>query len=107
MASDSHVIRVEDSGEAFECREEESLLSAASRTGRRIILAGCRNGGCGVCKIRVLQGQYRTGKMSKAHVSDCEGEEGYALACRTLPTTSLKIEVCRRADKPVTSWSDK
>ena len=106
MAAVGHVIREEMSGETFPCGDTETVLAAAMRSGRRVILVGCRNGGCGLCKIRVLQGDYRTGKMSRAHVSERDEHDGYALACRTTPLTPLKIEACRPIGGAPTSLTD-
>jgi len=59
-----------------------------------------------MCKIRISQGEYRTGKMSRRHIDELEEKAGYTLACRTTPITSLKIEVCRRIDGTATSLSN-
>lgn len=56
------------------------------------IKVGCKGGGCGVCKVRILGGEYQTKVMSKAHISEAEADQGYALACRVLPKTDLTIQ---------------
>lgn len=56
------------------------------------IRIGCKGGGCGVCKVRILSGKYHTKIMSKAHIDETEAAQGYALACRVLPLTDLTIE---------------
>lgn len=58
------------------------------------IFVGCRGGGCGVCKVRIVDDDYRTGKMSKLQVSSEDAAAGYALACRLYPLGDLKIEPC-------------
>lgn len=103
MQHPGHMIREEASGASFCCAEGETLLAAAARTGRPAIPVGCRNGGCGMCKVQVLAGQYRTGKMSRAHVSETEEMAGFVLACRTLPSSPLEIRVCRPNDGPGTA----
>lgn len=80
----------------FVCREGESVLDALRTVHHRCIDAGCRNGGCGVCKVKVLSGPYRAGPMSAAHVSAGERAEGIALACRAYPTGPVAIEVLGR-----------
>lgn len=75
------------------CRPGESLLAAAERNQGGGITVGCRGGGCGVCKIRVVHGRFRVGPMSRAKVSDREVAEGYALACRVYPEDDLVIDV--------------
>lgn len=61
--------------------------------GRSGITVGCRGGGCGVCKVRVVEGRYRTGVMSVACVSHGERAQGVALACKLFPESDLRLEV--------------
>jgi ferredoxin len=53
---------------------------------------GCRGGGCGVCKVKILKGTYILGKMSRVHVNEEEIKQGVALACRIYPTSTLLVE---------------
>lgn len=75
----------------FPCLPGEALLAAMQRAGRRDLPVGCRAGGCGACRIRVLSGDYDTGRMSRAHVNEQEQAAGYALACRVVPSSDLRI----------------
>jgi ferredoxin len=61
--------------------------------GRKGIPVGCRGGGCGVCKVRVLQGVYHTRKMSRACISDEEELRGVVLACKLFPESDLRVKV--------------
>lgn len=74
------------------CGVGEKLLSALERCGQIPVRVGCRQGGCGACRIRVISGDYETGKMSRAHVSEQEQGDGYALSCRVYPKSDLVIE---------------
>lgn len=80
-------------GAHFRCAADERVLIAMERCGENDIGVGCRGGGCGICRIRVIDGDYRTGKMSTANVSETEREAGFALACRVFPESDLLIEV--------------
>ena len=80
-------------GSQFLCREGERVLIAMEHSGAGDIRVGCRGGGCGICRVRVLEGAHRVGKMSKAKVSEADREAGYALACRLFPLGPLKIEI--------------
>ena len=91
MSQQEHLVTDLVSKQSFGCRAGETLLNAAVRSGRQIIRVGCRAGGCGMCKVRVLCGDYTAGKMSRAHVSEAEEREGFVLACRTLPAGALEI----------------
>ena len=87
-----HQIRVLNRDQSFECAEDQVLLVGMERHNAAAISVGCRGGGCGVCRIRILAGEYETKRMSKAHISDAEQQRGYALACRVFPRTDLEIE---------------
>ncbi|BBB27587.1 2Fe-2S iron-sulfur cluster-binding protein [Amphritea japonica] len=87
-----HQIRVINRNQTFECAEDQVLLVGMERHSAAAISVGCRGGGCGICKIRILAGEYETKRMSKAHISEAEQQRGYALACRVFPCTDLEIE---------------
>lgn len=94
-------IVIEDTGEVLRCAPHQNLLKAMEQLGRKGIPVGCRGGGCGVCKVRVIEGRYRTGKMSHSHVSPEQRREGYALACKLYPDTALRIKVVGKLNKPL------
>ena len=86
-------ITITNTAERFACTAEQTLLAAMERLGRKGIPVGCRNGGCGVCKVHVRQGLYHTAKMSRAVLSVAEQAEGCTLACKTYPDTAMAVEV--------------
>ena len=86
-------VSVEGSDKMITCLADETLLKAMARQGISNIPVGCRNGGCGVCKIRVTEGTYKTGKMSIKHVTQVERNDGYALACKAFPKSDLTVTV--------------
>ncbi|SFL81130.1 2Fe-2S iron-sulfur cluster-binding protein [Marinobacter zhejiangensis] len=81
-------------GDRFSCEEGQSVLKAMEHSGLRCVPVGCRGGGCGFCKVTVLNGEFQCGKMSKVHVSPECRKRGEVLACRVYPLTDLTIE-CR------------
>lgn len=91
VAGEDAAMAVQQPG--FEARSDEHLLRGMERLGRRGIPVGCRGGGCGVCKVQVLAGDYRTIKMSRDCVSSAEQAQGYALACRLYAESDLEIRV--------------
>ncbi|MGR4897338.1 2Fe-2S iron-sulfur cluster-binding protein [Stenotrophomonas sp. LARHCG68] len=94
-------VRIAQTGDSYACSTSESLLSGMLRLGRKGIPAGCVNGGCGVCKVRVLEGAVRTlGPISCAHVSAQEQAQGYTLACRVAPLEAVCLQVTQRLRKP-------
>jgi ferredoxin len=88
-----HVITIANDGRHFECAAYQDVLRGMIQRGRSSIPVGCRGGGCGVCKVRVLAGRYRTATMSVACVSEQERAQGMALACKLFPETDLTIDV--------------
>lgn len=92
-------VLVTDTGESFVCGEAETALNALARCGRRGIPVGCRGGGCGVCKVQVLQGQYQTRPMSRSHVSEDDEASHQVLACCIVPQTDLQLRVIGRMRK--------
>ncbi len=97
----THKVLVEQTGEEYLCASDESLLSGMVRLGRKGIPVGCVNGGCGVCKVRILEGEVTSlGPISRAHVTQEEEREGLTLACRVAPLTAVRLEVVGKLTKP-------
>jgi ferredoxin len=56
------------------------------------IPTGCQRGGCGMCKVKVLQGEYEQELVrSQEALSDEELENRYALACCMAAKNDLEI----------------
>ena len=88
-----HQIRLTNSDEQFYTNSGNSLLEGMQRLARKGIPIGCRGGGCGVCRVQVLSGNYHSKKMSREHVSECEQSQGIGLACRLYPESDLEVNV--------------
>jgi CDP-4-dehydro-6-deoxyglucose reductase, E3 len=86
-------ISVQPSGQTFQFNSEETVLTAAIAAGLSLPY-GCRNGACGACKGKVLQGQVEHTKYQATALSPGELESGYALFCCAKPLSDLVIE-CR------------
>ena len=72
---------------------EETLLRALSRAGLRYRV-GCKRGGCGICKVRLVLGEVRYEREIAASVlTDDERVEGICLSCRAVPITNIIIEL--------------
>lgn len=85
-------ITLADSGTQFVCKDGQNVLAAMERLGRRGIPVGCRGGGCGICRVQVLEGtRYRTQKMSRAQVSEDDLAAGICLACKLIPEGDLTL----------------
>lgn len=93
-----HQITVEGGG-SFPCPSDRNVLLAMERCGAGGIAIGCRNGGCGFCLVQVTSGSYRTGPMSRRHVSKDSSGDGYALACRVYPDSDLTVRRATQAER--------
>lgn len=91
MCGRMHRIWEHVSGDVFTVPDGETLLRAMELGGSSSIAVGCRGGGCGICKVRILSGDFTCGRMSRQHIADAEREQGYALACRVIPSSDLEI----------------
>jgi ferredoxin len=98
-----HPIEIENSGETYACAEDTSLLAAMEQLCRKGIPVGCRNGGCGVCKVQLLDGRCERRKMSRAVISADEEAQGLVLACRASPRSAVRLRV---VGKMVRSFAD-
>jgi|GEM_PF-162255 len=95
------VVRIEDTGEQYACADSRSVLVGMEALGKKGIPVGCRQGGCGVCKVQVLEGEFTRRVMSRAHVSAEEEQGGCVLSCRIYPSSDLRIRVVGSMKKNV------
>ncbi|MEY5099343.1 MAG: hypothetical protein RJA36_2062 [Pseudomonadota bacterium] len=86
-------ITITNTGESYRCPDHRTVLEGMEALGRAGIPVGCRNGGCGVCKVEVLSGQYVARVMSREHVSEADEACGRVLACRIKPASDLELNV--------------
>ena len=69
----------------------ESILTAALRQ-NFILPYGCRNGACGSCKGRIVEGSVDYGVYQKKALPDEEKAQGKALFCQAKPLGDVVIE---------------
>jgi CDP-4-dehydro-6-deoxyglucose reductase len=104
-------IRIEGEERSVSCATSEKLLTAIEREfwdpRQRPVRVGCRQGGCGACRIKVTDGHYATDKMSREHVTEEEEKQGFALACRVYPQSDLVIEPAFRGPRGRRAKQDK
>ena len=87
-----HKINVQGTDIAFECDEDAAVLHAMIRNGKGPVRHGCCGGGCGVCRARIVSGDFFAFKpMSAAHVTEEEKKQGFALLCCIQPRSDLSI----------------
>ena len=96
-----YTITIAETGESYRCADHRSLLEGMEALGRRGIPVGCRNGGCGVCKVAVVSGSYQARVMSREHVSEAEEACGRVLSCRVRPASDMQLQVIGSMKKNV------
>lgn len=84
-------ITVQPSGRAFSATEGEAVLAAAIRQGIGLPY-GCKDGACGSCKCRKLEGTVVHGTHQSKALSAEEEAAGLILTCCAVPQTDLVLE---------------
>ena len=84
-------ITVQPSGRAFSVDGGEAILQAAIRQGIGLPY-GCKDGACGSCKSRLLDGRVIHGAHQLKALSAAEEEAGFVLTCSAAPQTDLVLE---------------
>ena len=88
-----HKVTVQPSGQVFDVDAGESVLAAALRQGV-MLPYGCKNGACGSCKGKILEGGVDYGHYHARVLTEPERAHGKALFCQAKPLGDLVIE-CR------------
>ena len=88
-----HQVTIQASGHSFTVNDGETVLAAALREGI-VIAYGCRNGVCGTCKGKLVEGAVDYGTYQEHALSAAEKDAGMALFCQARPRSDLTIQ-CR------------
>lgn len=86
-------ITIQSSQHTFTADGDETILEAALREGLDLPY-GCRNGACGSCKGKIVEGRVDHGKYDRNALRDDEIEAGMTLFCCARPLSNLVVE-CR------------
>ena len=86
-------VTLQPSGHSFTTDGSESVLEAALEAGLALPY-GCRNGACGTCKGKVLDGLVDHGLAQEQALSTADRAGGLALFCCAKPLSDLVLE-CR------------
>ena len=87
----SYQVTLKASGKQFTVQKDETLLEAALQQGITLPY-GCKNGACGSCKGKVLEGQVEHGQHSASALSPADETAGGTLFCCAHPKSDLLIE---------------
>ena len=85
-------VTVRPSGHQFGVEGHDTLLQAGLRAGLKLNY-GCGNGTCGMCKVRVIDGEVARVQHCDYPLSEAEKAQGYTLLCaHTAASSELTIE---------------
>jgi CDP-4-dehydro-6-deoxyglucose reductase len=88
----AYTVTVRPSGRSFTAEGDETVLAAALRVGV-LLPYGCKNGACGTCKGKVLEGRIDQGPHAQSALPPAEQAASGALFCCARATSDLVIEV--------------
>jgi len=97
----AHSVHIEGLSAPLTVNGKETILSAALRQGIDFPHS-CRVGGCGSCKCQLQQGKVKELTEFAYVLSDEELDQGYILACQSVPRSDLQIQVDGLATTPNT-----
>jgi CDP-4-dehydro-6-deoxyglucose reductase len=84
-------VTLHPSERVFDVAPDESILGAAIRQGIGLPY-GCKDGACGSCKSRLMQGRVIHGGHQQKALSDAEEADGLILTCCATPQTDCVVE---------------
>jgi CDP-4-dehydro-6-deoxyglucose reductase, E3 len=84
-------ITVQPSGRSFLAERDEPILHAAIRQGVGLPY-GCKDGACGSCKSRMLQGRVIHGAHQDKALNHQEEAEGWILTCQAAAQTDVVLQ---------------
>ena len=87
----SFTVTVMPSGRTFSVERDEPILQAAIRQGIGLPY-GCKDGACGSCKTRLLEGRVIHGAHQSKALSAEEEAAGLVLTCQAAPQTDVVLE---------------
>ena len=88
-------ITIKPSNHQYSCEADETIIESSIKHGFTLPYS-CRDGVCGACKGKILEGEVDYGEYQPFALSEAEKADGMALFCRSKPKTDLVIE-CHEA----------
>ncbi len=96
-------LRIHPTGEVIYLEPGETVLGGLYKAGYAYTV-GCRRGGCAICKVDALEGEFSYDHpVADTVISEQERTDGTCLSCRAVPDSDLTIEMrdsCLRLVNP-------
>lgn len=87
------VIAVTDTSISVALHQGETILAGLFRAGYSYRV-GCRRGGCGICKLDIVEGEVDYARpVAESVLSECERAAGACLSCRAVPRSDVVIRL--------------
>lgn len=88
---------VEPNGVEVPVADQDTIMGALNKAGYTF-LVGCRRGGCGICKVQVLEGEIEHNRpVAESALPADERERGTCLGCRAVPRGDIRITLLKSA----------
>src|SRR5262249_36194830 len=87
----THQVTIRNTGHQFQVQDGSSILQGALDSGL-VLPYGRRDGACGSCKCKLIEGSIDYGKYSDKALTSQERDSGYALFCQAKPLSDVVIE---------------
>jgi CDP-4-dehydro-6-deoxyglucose reductase len=87
----THQVTIRNTGHQFQVPDDSTVLQGALDAGL-VLPYGCRDGACGSCKGKLIEGRIHYGRYSEKALTPLEREQGYALFCQAKPLSDVVIE---------------
>jgi CDP-4-dehydro-6-deoxyglucose reductase len=84
-------VKIQPADRQFEVQRDETILAAAMRAGVGMPY-GCRDGACGSCKSKLVEGRVIHGAHQQKALSTAEEDAGFILPCCATPQTDCVVE---------------
>jgi CDP-4-dehydro-6-deoxyglucose reductase len=84
-------VTVQPSNRSFTATTDEPILTAGIRQGIALPY-GCKDGACGSCKCKMLEGKVIHGMHQQKALSEEEEAKGYILTCCAVPQSDIVLE---------------
>lgn len=84
-------VSIRPSGKQFEADADQSVLEAALAA-NVVLPYGCKDGACGTCKAKIIDGEFEQGPHSAGALKSDEAANGYALLCCSQARSDLVVE---------------
>lgn len=85
-------VTIQSANVSFDIEPSQTILEASVIAGINIPF-GCRNGGCGSCKGKVITGEVFCEDYQQSAMTDAEKENGFTLCCQSYVSSDVELDI--------------